>query len=88
MADQIEQAIRSEIALILDRLNDIPADAFAARAALRARKDELSGELSALDGANATEIRRRWSQRAGTKPDPQYHVEQVIPSPGEGGSGW
>ena len=88
MPDQVENAIRQEIAEILHSLSELPNDAFAARSALRARKDELTKTLVALNGERGEEIRERWNQRAGNKPDPQYYVEPVIPSPGEGGSGW
>lgn len=89
MDEQAVQQLRTELGQVIDQLGSLPGDAFAERVALHARREELSEQLAELADADSDEIKARWNERAGTKPDPQYHVEQVIHSPGGGeGGGW
>jgi hypothetical protein len=85
--DAVEQSIRSELGEILDRLAGLPTDAFAERAELLARQEELRAALRqiALPGAEA--VLRRWSEAATRrKADDDEPVESIV-SPTEGAGG-
>ena len=79
-----EHEIRAELGVILDRLASLPNDAFAERAALRGRQEDLRRALAAVDIPGAEAIRQRWSEQAGSKP-PIDTGEPVIVSPIESG---
>lgn len=80
-----EAEIRHELGSILDALSQLPADAFEDRARLRARQAQLRALLQGTSIDDADEIKTRWEERAGSKPDET--VTPVIISPGEGGGG-
>lgn len=80
-----EAAIRRELGEVMDRLAELPADAFAERAELLTRQQELRASLRAIEIPGADETRARWSEQAGSKP-PEDEGTPVIPSPLEGGS--
>lgn len=81
-----DDAIRSEMGEILDRLAALPADAFAERALLHARKEQLRSALAQVDIPGAEEITARWREQAGSKP-PIDEGTPVIVSPIESGGG-
>jgi len=81
-----EQAIRSEMGTILDRLGRLPADAFADRSKLQARQAELRRLLREIDVPGAQDIRKRWSRAAAGKAGAEEPPEMVV-SPMESGGG-
>lgn len=80
-----EAAIRQALGEVMDRLSELPADAFGERAELLSRQQELREELQAIEIPGAEETRARWSAHAGGKP-PEDKGKPVIPSPTESGS--
>ena len=78
-----QQEILEEIGGILDRLNALPRDDFALRAALRRRQEELKALLDAGQSEGAKEIKARWDERAAGKPGD--NPRPVIVSPNESG---
>ena len=87
-SDQIktEPEIRSELGETLDKLQRLPADAFAERSRLRARQEELGRMLREIDIPGAEGITLRWSVLAAAKVD-ENEVKPIIESPMESGGG-
>lgn len=82
-----ELEIRHELGTILVKLGALPRDAFHERSLLSSRQQELRALLSAQPIEGADEIKKRWSEKAGTKNDARHDFDPavLIVSPGEGG---
>ena len=75
-----EQQIRVELGNTLDLLEALPADAFAQRSKLRDRQAELGRMLREIDIPGAEDIKKRWSETAGSK-SPEDKGKPIIISP-------
>jgi len=83
-----EQQIRSEIGEILDRLQSLPAEAFAERSRLRDRQAELGRTLRMIEIPGSEGITQRWAKQAGSKATEDLgHPEIVSPIESGGGGG-
>jgi hypothetical protein len=83
-----ETEIRTELVQVLDQLNALPRDAFAERAELRKKQDNLREALARAHGDDLAEMKDEWNSQAGAKlPPHKGNPAGKIVSPNEGGSG-
>jgi hypothetical protein len=80
-----EKELRAELGEVFDQLRTLPADAFAEKAKLRKRREELTRLLREIEIPGAEEIQGRWTQAAADKTDGEEPPEMIV-SPTESGS--
>jgi hypothetical protein len=81
-----EKELRAELGEILDQLRALPSDAFAQRARLRKRQDELTRLLREIDIPGAEDLKKDWAEAAAAKRFAEEPVEMIV-SPMESGGG-
>lgn len=77
--DLDDREIRRELGEILDRLNELPSDAFRERSALMERQHELRLALAEVELPGSDQIKEGWTQRSASKPA-EDDDKTVIPS--------
>ena len=81
-----EQQIRAELGEILDQVQRLPSDAFAEKAKLRKRQDELTRLLREIEIPGAEDMKKDWAEAAAAKRFAEEPTEMIV-SPMESGSG-
>ena len=83
-----EDELLAEMATVLDQLSELPDDALAERADLRARQSQLKAEIDELQRDRRSEAQKDWAQQAGRKTrTDDADPSGAIPSPSEWGGG-
>lgn len=80
-----EKEIRAELGEIMDKLRTLPSDAFAEKAKLRKRKDELKRLLQEIEIPGAEDLKKDWAEAAAAKRFAEEPPEMIV-SPIESGS--